>query len=112
MKLGVVYPQTELGPDPGVVREFAQAVEDMGYSHIAPYEHVVGADPAQHPGFSGAYTHRSLFHEPFVLFGYLSAVTRRLELVTNILVLPQRQTVLVAKQAAEADVLSGGRLRL
>ena len=112
MKLGVVYPQTELGPDPATLREYAQAVEEMGYAHLVVFDHVVGADPAQHEGFRGPYTQKSLFHEPFVMFGYLAAVTKRLELVTSIIILPQRQTVLVAKQAAEVDVLSGGRLRL
>ncbi len=112
MKLGAIFPQTELGSDPAVIREHAQAVEEMGYDFIVAFEHVVGADPAQHEGYRGPYTHKSLFHEPFVLFGYLAAVTKRLELVTSIVILPQRQTVLVAKQAAEVDVLSGGRLRL
>ncbi|MDO8750976.1 MAG: LLM class F420-dependent oxidoreductase [Dehalococcoidia bacterium] len=112
MKLGVVFPQTELGPDPAVVREYAQAVEEMGYAHLVIFDHVVGADPAQHEGYRGPYDHKSQFHEPFVLFGYLAALTKRLELVTSIVILPQRQTVLVAKQAAEVDVLTGGRLRL
>ncbi|MSQ22182.1 MAG: LLM class F420-dependent oxidoreductase [Dehalococcoidia bacterium] len=112
MKLGVVFPQTELGPDPEIVREYAQAVEEMGYDFLAIFDHVVGADPAQHEGYRGPYNFKSQFHEPFVLFGYLAAITKRLELVTSIVILPQRQTVLVAKQAAEVDVLSGGRLRL
>ncbi|MBI2886754.1 MAG: LLM class F420-dependent oxidoreductase [Chloroflexi bacterium] len=112
MQLGVVFPQTELGADPTVVRDYVQAVEGMGFSHLAIYDHVLGADPANRPGWRGPYTHRSLFHEPFVLFGYLAGLTQRLELVTSIIILPQRQTVLVAKQAAEVDVLARGRFRL
>jgi probable F420-dependent oxidoreductase len=112
MRIGVVFPQTEIGPDPAAVRDFAQAAEDLGYAHIACFDHVVGANPASRPGFDPLYTHESLFHEPFVLFGYLAGLTRTIELVTGIMVLPQRQTVLVAKQAAALDVLSGGRLRL
>ena len=112
MRLGVIFPQTEIGADPGVIREYAQTVEGLGYQHLSVYDHVLGANPASRPGWQGAYTHREMFHEPFVLFGYLAAVAPRLELVTEILVLPQRQTALVAKQAAEVDVLTGGRLRL
>ncbi|HET8564526.1 MAG TPA: LLM class F420-dependent oxidoreductase, partial [Candidatus Binatia bacterium] len=88
-----------------------QTAEDLGYDHILAYDHVIGANPASRPGWSPPYTYRDAFHEPFVLFGYLAGLTK-LELVTGILILPQRQTVLVAKQAAEVDVLSGGRLRL
>ena len=112
MQIGVVFPQTEIGPDPGAVREYAQAAEGMGYDHLLAYDHVVGADPAHYEGWRGAYTHKDLFHEPFVLFGYLAGVTERIGLTTGIIILPQRQTALVAKQAAEVDVLSGGRLRL
>lgn len=114
VELGALLPQTEIGADPAGVRDFAQAAEDLGYTHLMAYEHVLGAnvDRADRSGSRWPYTHRSLFHEPFVLFGYLAAVTRRIQLVTGILILPQRQTVLVAKQAAEVDVLSGGRLRL
>ncbi len=112
MRIGVVFPQTEIGTDPAAVRDFAQAAEDLGYAHIACFDHVVGANPASRPGFDPLYTHESLFHESFVLFGYLAGLTRTIELVTGIMVLPQRQTVLVAKQAAALDVLSGGRLRL
>ncbi|MDR7482065.1 MAG: LLM class F420-dependent oxidoreductase [Armatimonadota bacterium] len=111
MRFGVVFPQTEIGTDPGAIRDFAQAVEEMGYDHLLAYDHVLGADVTDRPGWLG-YTSDDMFHEVFVLFGYLAAVTRRLELVTGILILPQRQTALVAKQAAEVDVLSGGRLRL
>ena len=91
---------------------YAEAVEGLGFAHLLTYDHVVGADPAGHPGFSGPYDIDSLFHEPLVLYGYLAAVAPRLELVTGILILPQRQTVLVAKQAAEVDILTGGRFRL
>ncbi|WP_433165177.1 LLM class F420-dependent oxidoreductase [Kribbella sp. CA-247076] len=106
-----MFPQLEIGSDPAVVREWATVVEEAGYTHIHAYDHVLGADPANRPGWSG-YNDKSLFHEVFVLFGYLAAITTRVELVTGVLVLPQRQTALVAKQAAEVDVLSGGRLRL
>ncbi|HUP27094.1 MAG TPA: LLM class F420-dependent oxidoreductase [Chloroflexia bacterium] len=112
MRIGVVFPQTEIGSDPAVVRDYAQAAEDLSYSHILIYDHVLGASTANRPDWRGPYTSDTLFHEPFVLFGYLAAITRRLELVTGVIVLPQRQTALVAKQAAEVDVLSGGRLRL
>ena len=112
MQLGVVFPQTELGGDPGAVRAFAQAAEAAGYAHIVAFDHVLGVDTATRPDWSGPYTSSDPFHEPFVMFGYLAGITTALELVTAIIILPQRQTVLVAKQAAEVDVLSGGRLRL
>jgi probable F420-dependent oxidoreductase len=112
MKLGVVFPQTEIGADPASIRDYAQAVEGMGYDYLLTYDHVVGANPDRPGGWRGPYTYRDMFHEPFVLFGYLAGITETLELVTGILILPQRQTVLIAKQAAEVDVLSGGRLRL
>lgn len=112
MRIGVTFPQTEIGADAAAVRDFAQAAEDLGYAHIACFDHVAGVNPAGRPGFDPLYTHESLFHEPFVLFGYLAGLTTEIELVTGVLVLPQRQTTLVAKQAAAVDVLSGGRLRL
>jgi probable F420-dependent oxidoreductase len=112
MQLGVIFPQTEIGADPVGVRDFVQAAEDLGYAHLIVFDHVLGADVAHYPGWQGPYTHRDMFHEPFVLFGYLAALTQRLELVTAVIILGQRQTALVAKQAAEIDVLSGGRLRL
>ena len=112
MKLGVVFPQTEIGSDPGAVREYAQAAESMGYNHILAFDHVLGANAESRPGWSGAYRHTDAFHEPFVLFGYLAAVTDSVELVTGVIILPQRQTALVAKQTAAVDVLSRGRLRL
>ena len=112
MRYGVVFPQTEIGADPAAIRDFAEAAESLGYHHILAYDHVVGANPASRPGWRPPYSHRDEFHEPFVLFGYLAALTKEIELVTGIIILPQRQTVLVAKQAAALDVLSGGRLRL
>jgi probable F420-dependent oxidoreductase len=112
VQIGAVFPQTEIGADPGAVRAYAHAADDLGYDHLVAYDHVLGADPAGHAGFSGPYTVASQFHEPLVLFGYLAAAAPRLELFTGILILPQRQTALVAKQAAEVDVLTGGRFRL
>ncbi len=112
MKLGVVFPQLEIGHDPTVIRDFAQTVEGLGYDYLLAYDHVVGANPDRPGGFHGAYTHESTFHEPLVLFGYLAGLTTRLELWTGVIILPQRQTVLVAKQAAQAQLLSGGRLVL
>jgi probable F420-dependent oxidoreductase len=114
VKLGVIFPQTEIANDPLAIRDYAQAVEQLGYNHLLAYEHVLGAPPERldRLGFRPPYTHKTPFHEPFVLFGFLAALTTTLELVTGILVLPQRQTALVAKQAAEVDVLTGGRLRL
>jgi probable F420-dependent oxidoreductase len=111
VRIGVVFPQTEIGGDPAVIRAYVAAAEELGYAHVLAYDHVLGADPAGHPGFGGPYTVDSTFHEPFVLFGYLAALTS-LELVTGVIILPQRQTVLVAKQAAEVDILTEGRLRL
>ena len=111
MQIGVTYPQLEFGSDPAAIRDFAQTAEAAGFDYLLAYDHVLGADPSKHD-LSGPYTHESLFHEPFVLFGYLAGLTERIELVTGIIILPQRQTALVAKQAAEVDVLSGGRLTL
>jgi probable F420-dependent oxidoreductase len=112
MRVGVVFPQTEIGADRGGVRAYAEAAEELGFAHLAAYDHVLGADPAGHPGFTGPYTHETMFHEVLVLLGFLAGVTRELELVTSVVIAPQRQTALLAKQAAEVDVLSGGRLRL
>jgi probable F420-dependent oxidoreductase len=111
MRIGVVFPQTELGGDPAVLRAYGQRVEELRFTHILAYDHVVGADPAVHRGWQGPYNIDTTFHEPFVMFGYLAAVTS-LELVTGVIILPQRQSVLVAKQAAEVDLLTGGRFRL
>jgi probable F420-dependent oxidoreductase len=111
MQIGVVFPQTEIGADVAAVRAYGEAVEELGFSHIMAYDHVVGADPAVYEGWAGPYDIHSTFHEPLVLFGYLAAVTS-VEFVTGIVIAPQRQTVLVAKQAAEVDLLSNGRFRL
>lgn len=110
MKIGVVFPQTELGGDAGAVRRYGEGIEALGYSHLLAYDHVVGADPAVHQHWAGPYDVATTFHEPFVMFGFLAAITT-IELVTGIVILPQRQTVLVAKQAAEVDLLTGGRFR-
>jgi probable F420-dependent oxidoreductase len=112
MKIGVVFPQTEIGNDPLAIRDYAQISEGLGFTHILAYDHVVGANPDRPGGWSGPYTYQTPFHEIFVLLAYLAAITRKVELVTGILILPQRQTALVAKQAASLDVLSGGRMRL
>jgi probable F420-dependent oxidoreductase len=112
MKIGTVFPQTEIGQDPAVIRDYAQAVEAMGYTHILAFDSVIGANPDRPGGWDSQYDYRHAFHEPFALFAFCAAVTRRIELATGVLILPQRQTTLVAKQAAEVDVLSGGRLRL
>ncbi len=111
MRFGVVFPQTEIGRDKGAVHAYAQGAEELGFSHLLVYDHVLGADPEQHPGWSGPYTWRDTFHEPFVLFGYLAGISS-LELVTGVIVAPQRQTALIAKQAAEVDILTEGRFRL
>src|SRR5262245_9532116 len=111
MRVGVVFPQTEIGADPYYVKDYAQAAEELGFNHILAYDHVIGANPASRPGWTPPYSHLDSFHEPFVLFGYLAGVTKKIEMVTGIIILPQRQTVLVAKQAAALDILSGGRLR-
>jgi probable F420-dependent oxidoreductase len=111
MRLHAIFPQTEIGSDPAVIARFIRDVEAMGLDGLVAYDHVLGADPAR-PGWSGPYTIESQFHEVMVLFSFAAAITRHLELSTGVLILPQRQTVLVAKQAAALDVLSGGRLRL
>ena len=112
MKYGVVFPAPEIAADPGAIRDFAQTAEGLGYAHLLVFDHVLGAGLKSRPDWSGPYDHTHKFHEPMVLFGFLAAVTRQLELVSGIVILPQRATALVAKQAAEVDVLSGGRLRL
>ena len=111
MQIGVVFPQTEIGADMGAVRAYATGAEALGYAHLLAYDHVLGADPAVHAGWSGPYDVDTTFHEPFVLFGFLAGITK-LELVTGVIILPQRQTALVAKQAAEVDILCEGRFRL
>lgn len=112
MKLGVTFPQNVIGGDPTTVRDFAQTVEGLGYSHIIAYDHVLGINPAAYPDWKGPYTSADLFHDPFTLFSYIAGITERIELSPQIVILPQRQAILVAKQAASLDVLSGGRLRL
>ena len=112
MQIGVVFPQTEFKPDPIAVRDYAQAVEGLGFSHIHAYDHVLGANPDRPGGWKGPYTFAHPFFEPFILFSYLAGLTQKIIFGTNILILPQRQTALVAKQAATLDVLCNGRLRL
>jgi probable F420-dependent oxidoreductase len=112
MQTGVIFPQTEIGSDPGAVRDFAQAAEAMGYEHLLVFDHVLGADATKRDNWDRPYQHTDMFHEPFVLFGYLAGVTEHIQMTTGILILPQRQTALVAKQAAAVDVLTNGRLRL
>ncbi len=112
MRVGVVFPQTEIGNDPFVIKDYAQTAEGLGFTHILAYDHVIGANLASRPGWQPPYSHLDGFHEPMVLFGYLAGLTETIEFVTGIIILPQRQTVLVAKQAAALDVLSRGRLRL
>jgi probable F420-dependent oxidoreductase len=114
MKLGVVFPQTEIGADPDRIRNYARGVERAGFDHLVAYDHVIGHRPQDPAAWAelGPYTDEHAFHEIFVLFAHLAAITSHLELATEVLVLPQRQTVLVAKQAAELQLLSGGRLRL
>lgn len=112
IKIGAVFPQTEFGNDPIALRDYTQTVEGLGYTHILAYDHVLGANPNRPGGWQGPYTDKTPFHEPFVLFSFMAAVTQKLEFATGIIILPQRQTALVAKQAATLDVLSGGRLRV
>ena len=113
MRIGIVYPQTELRGDPVVVRRIGKAVEDLGFDYLLAYDHVLGAVHADRtPPLTGPYTEHDPFHDPFVMFGYLAGITERIEFTTGILILPQRQTALVARQAADVDLLSGGRLRL
>ena len=112
MRLGAIFPQTEIGSDPVAVRDFAQAAEGLGYEHLLVFDHVLGADTSVREGWDRPYSSVDMFHEPFVLFGYLAGLTEKIEMVTGVLILGQRQTSLVAKQAAEVDVLTGGRLRL
>jgi probable F420-dependent oxidoreductase len=111
VQIGVVFPQSESGVDPRAIARYGQRVEALGFHHLLAYDHVLGADPEVHRGWRGPYDVETTFHEPFVLFGFLAA-SCSLELVTGIVILPQRQTALVAKQAAEVDLLTGGRLRL
>jgi len=111
MQIGLVFPQTEIGDGREGLHRYAVGAEALGFSHLLAYDHILGADPAVHSPWTGPYDIDTTFHEPFVLFGYLSAICS-LELVTGIIILPQRQTALVAKQAAEVDILTGGKFRL
>jgi len=111
VNIGVVFPQTEIGPDAGAVRAYGEAAEALGFSHVLAYDHVLGADTSVHENWRGPYDLHSTFHEPLVTYGFLAGITR-LGLVTGILIAPQRQTALLAKQAAEVDLLSEGRFRL
>jgi probable F420-dependent oxidoreductase len=112
VKFGVVYPQNETHGDPTAVRDLGLAIESLGYDSVLFYDHVVGAEHAdREPPLWGPYTEEDSFHDPFVVFGYLAAITSRIELATGVMILPQRQTVLAAQQAADVDLLSGGRLR-
>jgi len=108
MRLHAIFPQTEIGNDPGSIAAFVREIEALGFDGLVAYDHVLGADPAR-PNWSGPYTIESSFHEVFVLFGFAAAVTKRLQLSTGVLIIPQRQTALVAKQAAVIDQLSDGR---
>ena len=112
MKIGVVFPQTEFSHDPAAIRDYAQTAEALGFSHILAYDHVLGANPDRPGGWRGPYTYHDPFYEPFVLYSFMAAVTQRIGFVTGVIILPQRETALVAKQAATLDVLSQGRLRL
>jgi probable F420-dependent oxidoreductase len=112
MEIGAVIPHHEIGDDPVAIRAFAQGAEEQGITHLLLYDHVVGVDRDRPGGFEGPYDSNTAFHEPMVLFGFLAGCTTTVELVTAVLILPQRQAVLVAKQAAEIAILSGGRLRL
>src|SRR5947207_8661854 len=112
MRIGVVFPQTEIGADPSVIRDYAQTAEGLGYTHLVAYDHVLGASAEHRPDWGDRYTSEHTFHEPFVLFAYLAAIAPKLGFLTGVLVLPQRQTALVAKQAAEVDILCGGKFRL
>jgi len=113
MEIGVVYPQIELGGDPRAVTAFGKAAEELGFDYILAYDHVLGAVHADRtPSLTGPYTEHDPFHDPFVMFGYLAGITERIKFATGVLILPQRQTALVARQAADVDLLSGGRFRL
>src|SRR5579863_5329512 len=113
MQIGVVYPQNELGGDPTAVPKIGKAVEDLGFDHLFAYDHVLGAVHADRtPPLTGPYTENDPFHDPFVMFAYLAGITERIGFTTGVLILPQRPTALVARQATDVDLLSGGRLRL
>ena len=113
VKTGIIYPQTELGGDPECVRRFALAAEERGYEHFLAYDHVAGATHANRdPELTGPYTEKDTFHDPFVMFAHLAGITRTIRFVSGVMILPQRQTLLVARQAADVDLFSGERLTL
>jgi probable F420-dependent oxidoreductase len=112
MNIGLVYPQTEYGNDPIAIRDYAQTAEELGFSHILAYEHVLGTNPDKPEGVIGPYNNNHAFLSPFLLFSFMASVTKNLGFATGIVILPQRQTALVAKQAATLDILCGGRLRV
>lgn len=112
MRIGVIYPHFEFGSDPSAIRDYAQTAEELGYDHLGADDHVIGPNPDRPGGWTGWVTNETAFFEPFVLFSFMASVTRRVEFETCVLLLPQRQAVLVGKQAAGLDLLSGGRLRL
>ena len=112
MEIGVIYPQNELNGDPLAVRQIGLAAEEIGYDHLLAYDHVLGASHDREPKLWGPYTEADPFHDPFLMFSYLAGITSRIEFVTGILILPQRQTALVARQAADLDLLSHQRFRM
>lgn len=112
MQIGAVLPHNEIGTDPGAMKAYAQGIEALGMSHMLLYDHVLGADPDRPGGFQGPYDKDVAFHEPLTTFAFIAAITEKIELVSNVMILPQRQTALVAKQAAEVAILSKNRLRL
>jgi probable F420-dependent oxidoreductase len=112
MKIGAVFPQTEISSDPVIIKDFAQAVEALGFNHLLAYDHVVGQDTRNLPDWNMPYNHETSFQEPLMLFSYLAGVTSALSFMTSVIILPQRQTTLVAKQAANLDIYCEGRLRL
>src|SRR3984885_10910098 len=113
MKIGAVYPQIELRGEPKAIHRIGTAVESLGFDYLLTYDHVLGADhEGREPRLTGPYTEHDPFHDPLVMFAYLAAITERIGFTTGVLILPQRQIALVARQAADVDLLSGGRLRL
>ena len=112
MKIGAVFPHNEIGTDPGAIKAYAQGVESLGVDHLLIYDHVLGADRDRDGGFEGPYDKDIAFHEPFTTFAFIAAVTSNLKMTTTVMILPQRQTVLVAKQAAELAILSNNRFTL
>ena len=112
MEIGAVFPHNEIGTDPQAIKDYAQGVEELGITHLLIYDHVLGADRSRPGGFEGPYDKDVAFHEPFTTFAFIAAVTKNLDMITTVMILPQRQTVLVAKQAAELAILSNNRFKL